>query len=1615
MLAQSLFRPITVRTIVATATVALCACSSSEPQPQDPTGPEVFENASASLREPDINASLGGGRATVTFPITKKSKGRLEGTLRVKLIDVSATDEPVLATASVDFSQSSDMQTHAVMLDGLALDLERAKTSAIVIDWSASLSSGLLRGKRSLYAALGRLEVQVRGATEIAEGGSGPLRVIVRNPDSLAPIANAEVVATLTIEGQAGQPVFTGRTDGRGEALTRVSLPAGAEDGELRVDVRHSNAHAWVTSRLRTVRERRVYLSSDKTIYKPGQQVNLRSLSLNSSSKAPIANQAIVFEALDGKGNKVFKKSKTTDQYGVAALAVPIDTRVNEGEWTFRAEIEGARAQRKIPVTRYNLPKMTVVVSAERTFVMPGQTVAGSVQARYLFGRAVSDANVTVTARSSTGQVFDTVTGRADVDGKFAYSIDVPANAGGGALDEGGVALAIDAEVADSANQRETGALAMPLVSAPLIVRAIAEAGDLVPGAQNIVYFTVTDPVGRPIVANLDVRVGSASQTLATGADGVAELRFEAASDASKVDIRVTARDGANRTHSRDLSLTPAATAPILLRTNKAVYKADETATITVIAQSSRVYLDVYKGAQGMQNLVVDLTNGRAQVNLPITAEMRGGLLLDAFALAGSGQVVRGAQRVLVDPEDRLEIRMTTDRETFSPGDEASLSVRILDADGNPKPAALGLSVVDEAVFALGGEPDDDVRTFFNLDPTIIGGDVRVLGKGAADLFSTEGAERERLARLLFASSRTAAAPGIDFNSIREELPEVKKALQSKIKRDATVMLKTVAPLVQNGTLERDETERYVAERARRLVDAFGRVYRVEVPEGRWTLNMISSGPDETVGTDDDVEQRISYSWVLWGDPSDVDADGDWANDDIALGGAGGAPQAGQAPENAPAPAPNERATTGGGGPSAVKVRSDFRETIYVNPTLITDATGAASIRFPLADSITSWRVSAQASSADGKLGSNRLGFTTFQEFFVDFDVPTNLTAGDEIELPAIVYNYLADPQTVTVTLDNASWLDILSSPTQTVTLAPSEVAAVTFRVRATTAGDHTLTLRGTAGAIGDALVRAAHVTPDGEPVDESVSDKLNGRVEHTITVPANAVANGTRVTVTLTPGFAAEAVGGTETMLKEPNGCFEQTTSTAWPNTLVVNYLTVTGQMTPELEETSHALVTRGYQRLLTFESPTGGFNWWGDSDPGNRVLSAIMLWHLKDMESIIEIDEAVRDRTLAWLVDQQQADGHWASGDALHSGNEVLGENDLRSTAFVTWALAHTGWANDSVARASSWIQTNQADATDLYTIALAANAMAIADPNASATSALIGRLDDLKEPAGEGKMKWPTTSPSWTGAGGETAAIETTGLVAYGLLKARAFPDNAAGAVRFIVANKDAVGTWYNTQATMNALRALLAAASPTGSDATGNFSVTVNGTAMPAVAVTRENGDVYQTVDITEHVRAGNNTVALEMNGTGEISYRLTRRSYVPRTAQPAAGPFELTVEHDTTEATVGQTVSTRVVATYTGQGQRDQVMVRVGRAPGFVPNGEDLAALVAQGLVSRFEVRETDVTFYLMGLQANQPRELAIRFTPTLALIADAPGSSIYAYYEPALEAKVPPVEFTIRN
>src|SRR5918912_3194258 len=104
-----------------------------------------------------------------------------------------------------------------------------------------------------------------------------------------------------------------------------------------------------------------------------------------------------------------------------------------------------------------------------------------------------------------------------------------------------------------------------------------------------------------------------------------------------------------------------------------------------------------------------------------------------------------------------------------------------------------------------------------------------------------------------------------------------------------------------------------------------------------------------------------------------------------------------------------------------------------------------------------------------------------------------------------------------------------------------------------------------------------------------------------------------------------------------------EQASSAAYPNILVVDYVKKARVASPQLLIKAEQYLNVGYQKLLTFERPGGGFDWWG-SGPAVVWLSAYGLQEFNDMARVYPVDRGVIDRTREWLMKQQLPDGTWS-----------------------------------------------------------------------------------------------------------------------------------------------------------------------------------------------------------------------------------------------------------------------------------------------------------------------------------------------------------------------------------
>jgi uncharacterized protein YfaS (alpha-2-macroglobulin family) len=693
---------------------------------------------------------------------------------------------------------------------------------------------------------------------------------------------------------------------------------------------------------------------------------------------------------------------------------------------------------------------------------------------------------------------------------------------------------------------------------------------------------------------------------------------------------------------------------------------------------------------------------------------------------------------------------------------------------------------------------------------------------------------------------------------------------------------------------------------------------------------------------------------------------------------------------------------TGSSATDEPRVRQDFPETLYVNPQLITGADGKANISVDMADSITQWRVSSLAHTMGGKLGGGVGAIRVFQDFFVDIDFPATLTRGDEVSFPVAIYNYLDQPQTVRVELQSADWFTALDQTRMDINLGPGQVTGVRFPVRVDKAGRQTMTVKGIGGTRSDAVARSVLVVPDGQAVPTALSGALEaGTVTRSVTFPATAVPGSQSLYVNVYPAYLSQVVDGMDSLLRVPNGCFEQTTSTAWPNVLVTAYLTQTKQLKPEIQLKAESLMSAGYQRLLTFEHTGGGYSWFGEQDPAPYLsVTAFGLMEFSDMAKVQTVDDAMVARTRTWLLGQQNADGSW-KGDK--SEFFTFHTSLVRNTAFVVWALASSGYTGPELARGLAYVKQNLTSETlDAYSLGIMANAFVMAAPTDATTSQVINMLLALQKEEGN-KVSWDSggTQTCFYG-GGNDAAISATALAVHALLLNGGNKETVDKALAFLAGSRDSQGNFGSTQGTIWTLRALLLAASKGTDSAVGNLAVQVDGSTFTTLALTADQSDVMTTVDLSPLATTGSHDVTLTFDGTGKVSYNLVAQHNVPWVRGPASasGPLSVSVSYDKTNLVLDETATATVVVRNNTSSVQNMIMVTLGLPPGFQIATEDLDQYKTSKILSAYEITGKQLMLYLSTLPASGTQTFKYRLQATMPVTASDGGAEVYLYYQP---------------
>jgi uncharacterized protein YfaS (alpha-2-macroglobulin family) len=1627
---------------------------------------------------------------------------------------------------------------------------------------------------RSLSEILERPVLRVLGQRSYIAGAPAAMRVIVTGScagETGLMVKRGTVRIELLDPDHTPKLLFAGELDRRASVAADFRFPEGLTGSfPVRFSADTPLGHVETTETVQLEDKVSVLLTSEKPIYQPSQTIHLRALALDRADRHAAAGRALTFEVEDPRGNKVFRKSTATDNFGVASTEFTLADEVNLGTYHVRAEIgEASTAELAVNVERYLLPKFRVAIEFDskngkpKRDYRPGDHVTGAVKANYFFGKPVDNASVTMKASGMDAELFEAASakGRTDRDGAYRFDLVLPQFFAGNGKRHGAAPVVVEAAVKDAAEHSETRGEPITVSQTSLLITAVPEGGKLVRGLENEVFVLTSYPDGTPAKADLVVRTAAAQDRVQTDEAGIATVRIQG-NDANSV-LRIDADDHKGNRASDNVTLeTRAGEDQVLVRTSHAVARPGDRMEIAVLSTQQRgaAYIDLVRDGQTILTRDVDLENGRAEMSVVVSPEMSGTLTINAYVIGRSGREVEDQRLVFVQPAEELHIETVADARSYLPGGEAKVHFHVTNQKGEGVSAALGLEVVDQAVFSLAEKQPGFAKVFFYLEQELMKPHYEIHSLSSTQVIEPAEDEsdesHDRAARALFAAAETVAAHTLESETGRA-LPETAKADYMARYRDALLdYVRELATKMTDLDRKQDMAFKELRDASGHLArDAWGTELRIDAAPWRngnyRSYRVTSAGPDRTFGTADDLtlwlEPRTAWvssqpQWNAWRSaentitmrmehgvgPENGLAEIDGTVTDVSGAAVSGARvqiqrmedkrrrntvadaagkfsfaalppgrywvqvesagfrtsvraislaardrgvlsatlqigavnemvevEAGMAqvatmnaviggpvPQALPlngrnftelaqlqdakktreeARAKDGPGATGAAAAPAGHVRSYFPEALYINPEILTNGEGKASVTIPLADSITTWRMAMLASTQTGALGTGTSELKVFQDFFVDLDLPVTLTQGDMVSIPVAVYNYSGHAGDVDLKLEPGDWFSLEGAGERSVSVGAGQVGAAQFTIVAEKIGKFKLTLSGRmkgGSQREDTVGREIEVVPNGEAKEIVFSGRLDSSVRHTVSFPEISIPDASKILVRLYPGPLSQVIEGMDSILRMPFGCFEQTSSATYPNVLALDYMKRTKKLTPEIHAKAESFVATGYQRLLTFEVTGGGFSWFGNA-PANKILTAYGLMEFHDMAKVYDVDPQVIARTTDWMVRQQQPDGSWRPDTQFinEGATNRFNADVVRITAYIAWALESADYKGPAIEKARQFVEKHLDGKMDAYTIAVFANfAVENGKDSEFARRALAMLMDAATE---KGDFVWWSADETSVYATGDSAAVETTGLAVQAFLKAGGYTDVVRKSLSWIASKKNGDGNWGTTQATIMALRALLRASEQSGSDARGTAEILLDGKKVASLEINKENNDLFHEFVLPQTGADRDNEIEIRFSGKGGLAYQIAGRYFVPWEQATTREALAIEVKYDRTRLAQDEIVTGTAKIRNNLDKTAKMVMVDLGIPPGFEFLSEDLQKMVEKtagaksGRLEKFSMTATQAILYFDSIGPRDSFEVRYRLRAKYPIHAQAFASRVYEYYDPNINATAKPVRFEV--
>lgn len=686
-------------------------------------------------------------------------------------------------------------------------------------------------------------------------------------------------------------------------------------------------------------------------------------------------------------------------------------------------------------------------------------------------------------------------------------------------------------------------------------------------------------------------------------------------------------------------------------------------------------------------------------------------------------------------------------------------------------------------------------------------------------------------------------------------------------------------------------------------------------------------------------------------------------------------------------------------------IRNVFLESMCFIPELVTNG-GTANINLKLSDNITTWTIQTVGNTKDGKIGYGMLdNVKVFKDFFVDFELPKNLVETDTVSIPVTVYNYTDNQIDTVLKIKEEEWFK-LENNNINISVNAKSTNMVYVPISILKPGNNKFRVEVASSSLTDIVEKECLVSTKGYKVEKVVSTgNLDEDISEDILILDDFIENTGKAKIKIYASSSSQTIEGMENIFKMPTGCFEQISSTLYPNILALKYLEDNGIVNEELKTKALSYISSGYQKLLTYEvkGESGGYSLYGHS-PAETVLTAYGLMEITDLSKVYSVDDSVINKMTEFLYRKQNSNGTFTI-----TGSHIGGANSrdtLALNAYITWALSESNPKDNRLSKSVDYLKNKLDSIDDNYTLALVANTLA--NVNDKELNNVLKRLVNNTKLDGKNAIITSNTV-DYYGSRSNVQNIQTVALTSMALSKGSYNVETNKMLINYLISQKDTRGTWYSTQATILALKALNI---KNDKNQLENQTITVRVNDNEQKIEIKDNP--LELYELTFDNLNKENKLNIDVQ-KGSSYFEVIEEYYIPyEKVDTDKNNIEVSVESNN-DLKVNETLKANIKLVNRSENTILNGMVTIDIPQGFVVNEESLMLLEKNGIIEKYETSYTAINIYLRNFDIGQVVDLGVSFRASYPVDITGMAVKVYDYYNPEIIGTSMPIKINVRQ